>query len=65
MYAVDPGAIFGCVFRFVYIWQENGQQYWAYITFVGPNSIAGYRWTGLFWVYFGLDLKQINEFYCF
>lgn len=62
--AVDPGAIIRCRFRFVYIWQTNGEQYWAFLTFVGRNSAAGYRWFRNRWVYFGIDLRLIASFYC-
>ncbi|WP_438444766.1 hypothetical protein [Gorillibacterium sp. sgz5001074] len=63
--AVNPGAISACRFRYVYIWQSNGDSYWAYLTFVGRNSVAGYRWIGFTWVYFGLDLRFIDQFYCY
>jgi hypothetical protein len=64
-FAVDPGAIRRCMFRFVYIWQRNGDQYWAFLTFVGPRSVAGFRWNGFWWSYFGVDLRQIEQFTCF
>ncbi|PZE20861.1 hypothetical protein CBW46_011155 [Paenibacillus xerothermodurans] len=68
-YAVDPGSIRRCLYRYVYIWQDNGQQYWIYLTFVGRRSIAGYRWHGYgavgVWLYFGLDLRRIDQFACF
>ncbi|MFB6364972.1 hypothetical protein ACFCP7_13010 [Paenibacillus elgii] len=67
-FAVDPGSIWRCRFQYVYIWQTNGQQYWIFLTFVGPNSIAGFRWFGYgpfgYWVYFGLDLNRIEQFFC-
>ncbi|WP_309472246.1 hypothetical protein [Paenibacillus sp. YN15] len=62
--AVDPGSIAACRFRYVYIWQRNGDEYWAYLTFVGRNSVAGFRWIGFTWVYFGLDLRFIDQFVC-
>ncbi|MDF2923658.1 MAG: hypothetical protein K0R57_2572 [Paenibacillaceae bacterium] len=62
--AINPGAIVGCRFRYVYIWQSNGDAYWAYLTFVGRNSVAGFRWTGFNWVYFGLDTRFIDQFTC-
>ncbi|WP_419182270.1 collagen-like protein [Paenibacillus radicis (ex Xue et al. 2023)] len=69
LFAVDPGSISRCLFRNVYIWQDNGDQYWMYLTHVGRNSISGYRWYGFgptgFWLYFGLDLRRINQFTCF
>lgn len=53
-----------CLNRYTYVVPANGQPYWLYTTFVGRRSAAGYRWTGSFWVYFGVDLNQIREFQC-
>lgn len=63
--AVDPGAIRPCRFRFVYLWLDNRQQFWAWLIFVGRQSVAGWRWTGFNWVYFGLDLNRISSFVCY
>lgn len=63
-YAIDPGGIRGCMFRFTYIWLRR-DAFWFYPTFVGRNSIAGYRWSRNRWVYFGIDLDKIQSFQCF
>jgi hypothetical protein len=67
--AVDAGSIRRCVNRYVYIWQNNGDAYWMFLTQVGRNSISGYRWYGYgpvgFWLYFGLDIRRIEQFNCF
>lgn len=63
--AVDPGAIRRCRFRFVYIWLDNRQQFWAWLIFVGRRSVAGWRWTGFNWVYFGVDIDRISSFVCY
>jgi len=63
--AVDPGAIRRCTFRFVFIWPERGRGFWAFLVFVGPRSIAGWRWNGRRWVYFGMDLRRIDSFVCY
>lgn len=63
-YAVDPGAIRPCIYRYVYIWLRNGRQFWAYLVYVGRNSVAGWRWNGFRWVYFGVDLRRIESFVC-
>lgn len=63
--AIDSGAIRRCRFRFVFIWPKNGRGFWAWLTFVGRRSIAGYRWNGRRWVYFGMDLRRIESFYCY
>lgn len=65
IYAVDPGAIRPCTYRFVYIWLRGGVSYWAWLTFVGRESAAGFRWNGYRWVYFGVDLRRIESFTCY
>lgn len=62
--AVDTGSIRPCLFRFTYIWQTNRRSYWTFLTYVGRKSIAGWRWMRFRWVYFGLDLRKIDSFYC-
>ena len=61
-YAVDPGGIARCLFRYTYVWLRGFEQFWFYPTFVGRNSVSRYRWTGFRWVYFGIDLRQIQLF---
>ena len=63
--AVDPGSIRPCRFRFVYIWPERGRPFWMFVTFVGPRSVAGWRWNGFSWSYFGIDINRIDSFMCF
>jgi len=64
-FAVDPGAIAGCLFRNTYVWLNNGSQFWFYPIFVGRTSVAGFRWNGRFWAYTGLSLESIRTFTCF
>jgi len=64
-FAVDPGGIARCLFRYTYVWLRGFEQFWFYPTFVGRNSVSGYRWTGFRWVYFGISLRQIQSFTCF
>lgn len=64
-FAIDPGAIRRCIFRYVYLWLNNGQQFWAWLVFVGPRSVSGWRWIGFRWVFFGIDLDRIESFVCF
>lgn len=65
LFAVDPGGIARCRFRNTYIWLTNGEQFWYYPTFVGRTSVAGWRWFGWRWGYFGIDLRRISSFTCF
>ncbi|WP_163102119.1 transporter [Peribacillus alkalitolerans] len=66
-FAVDPGAMRRCLFRFTYVWLNNGSSFWFYPTFIGRNSVAGFRWRRRQnrWVYFGIDTRQISSFQCF
>ncbi|AKO90942.1 hypothetical protein [Priestia filamentosa] len=64
-FAVDPGGIARCLFNYTYVWLRGAEQFWFYPIFVGRTSVAGYRWTGFNWVYFGIDLRQIQSFTCF
>lgn len=63
-FAVDPGSIRRCLFRFTYIWLRNFQQFWFYPVFIGRTSISGYRWNGFRWMFFGISLRQIESFTC-
>lgn len=65
VYAVDPGAIRPCTYRYVYIWLNTGERFWAWLVFVGRRSAAGWRWTGFRWIYFGVDLRNIESFICY
>ncbi|MBD8003748.1 collagen-like protein [Bacillus norwichensis] len=64
-FAVDPGAIRLCLFRNTFIWLNNGEGFWYYPIFVGPRSVAGFRWNGRFWMIFGVDTRRIISFTCF
>ncbi|MFX3636007.1 MAG: collagen-like protein [Candidatus Pristimantibacillus sp.] len=64
-FAVDPGAIAGCLFRNTYVWLVNRNQFWFYPIFVGRTSVAGFQWNGRFWMYTGLSLQSIQSFTCF
>ncbi|MBZ9622045.1 hypothetical protein G9F71_004120 [Clostridium sp. FP2] len=63
--AIDPGAIRPCIYRFVYIWPRRGNGFWAWLVFVGPRSVAGFRFNRNTWRYFGMDLRDIRSFQCF
>ncbi len=65
VFAVNPGSIRPCLFRYTYIWLNNGEQFWMWPVFIGRNSISGWRWTGFRWVFFGTDLRRIAAFTCF
>ncbi|MCM3711636.1 hypothetical protein M3191_13955 [Sporosarcina luteola] len=67
LFAVDPGAIRGCLFRYTFVWTSRRNGFWYFPTFVGRTSVAGYRWRSSRrrWEYFGIDLNRIDQFTCF
>ena len=64
MRSVDSRAIERCMFTNTYVWLKFGDGFWMYITFVGPRSVAGYRWTRFGWTYTGFDINAIRAFSC-
>lgn len=66
LFAVDPGSLFGCLYRFTWIRLVNGRSFWFYPTFIGRTSVAGYRWQRgrRQWAYTGFDTRQISSFQC-
>ncbi|PID03157.1 hypothetical protein CSV67_06425 [Sporosarcina sp. P2] len=66
MFAVDPGAIAGCLYRFTYVWTSRRNGFWFYPTFVGRQSVAGFQWNSrrFRWEYIGIDLQRIEQFRC-
>lgn len=65
VFAVDPGAIRSCLFRNTFVWLNNGRSFWLFPTFVGRNSVSGFRWNGFMWTFYGTDLRRIASFQCF
>lgn len=66
IYAVDPGSLAGCLYRYTWIRLVNGRSFWFFPTFIGRTSVAGYRWQRRRrnWVYSGFDTRQIASFQC-
>lgn len=64
-FAVDPGAIRRCRYRYTYIWLNNGRSFWFFPTYIGRTSIAGWRYRRNGWTYYGTDLRRIRSFRCF
>lgn len=62
---VSPNSIRMCLFKFTYIWETNGNNYWAFIFDVDRRTVTGLRWFRGRWHYFGLDLRRIASFVCY
>ena len=65
--AIDAGSMKGCLYQNTYVWLINGRSFWFYPTYVGYNSVAGYRWrqSQQRWAYYGTDASEIRSFQCY
>ncbi|MFD4815501.1 hypothetical protein [Peribacillus butanolivorans] len=65
--AIDTGSMKGCLYQNTYVWLINGRSFWFYPTYVGYNSVAGYRWrpSQQRWAYYGTDASEIRSFQCY
>ncbi len=64
-YAVDPGAIRFCLYRFTTVELVTGRRFMFYPIFVGPRSVAGWQYWGRGWRFIGIDLMEIRFFSCY
>ena len=64
-YAVDPGAIRFCLYRFTTVELVNRRRFMFFPVFVGPRSIAGWQYWGNRWRFIGIDLNEIIFFSCY
>ncbi|MFE8700897.1 hypothetical protein ACFYKX_09740 [Cytobacillus sp. FJAT-54145] len=60
-----PGGLNGCLFRNTYIWLRNGNSFWFFPTFVGRNTIIGFQWRGIGWIYNVINPNSVVSFQCF
>lgn len=63
--AVSPNSIRMCLFKFTYIWETNGNNYWAFPFEVDRRTVTGLRWFRGRWHFFGVDLRRIDSFVCY
>ncbi|HWI48868.1 MAG TPA: transporter [Rummeliibacillus sp.] len=57
--------IVDCVYQNTYVWLINGESFWFYPTRVEYGEVSGYRWSGAFWYYFGIDPRFIDAVSCY
>ncbi len=47
----------------VFIWLNNGNQFWFFISYTRPNQLIGQAWNGSQWVNRTLSLPSIWSYY--
>lgn len=63
--AVSPNSIRFCLYKYTYIWEMNGRNYWTFLLNVDRRTASGFRWFRNSWVYWGIDLRRIDSFICY
>lgn len=63
--SISENSIRFCLYKFTYIWERSGRNYWAFLLNVDRRSVSGFRWYGRNWVYFAVDLRRIDAFVCY
>ncbi|TNJ64915.1 transporter [Paenibacillus hemerocallicola] len=53
-----------CLYNYTYVRLWNGESFWYYPTSVEYFEIAGYRWNGVFWLYYVIDPRFISTVSC-
>ncbi len=56
--------IVDCINQYTYVWLWNGDRFWFYPTRVEYGEISGYRWTGTFWAFYGIDPRFVEAVSC-
>ena len=64
LFAVDPGALRGCLYRDTYILLSNRTSCWFHPTYIDNILTSGFRWNGYSWIPWGTDLDRIVSFQC-
>ncbi|EHI99289.1 hypothetical protein CDLVIII_2688 [Clostridium sp. DL-VIII] len=64
-FAVSQNSIKFCLYKYTYIWEVSGRNYWAFLLNVDRRTVSGFRWFRRSWVYFGVDLRRIDSFVCY
>ena len=64
LFAVDPQALRGCLYRDTYILLSNRTSCWFHPTYIDYVSTSGYKWNGAAWIPWGTELERIVSFQC-
>lgn len=54
-----------CLYKYTYIWLNNGISYWVYLTSVNRCYAYGYRWLNNEWVLIKVRICNIESFICY
>ncbi|GAB0171258.1 transporter [Lysinibacillus sp. CTST325] len=64
-FGVGTSGIQSCLFRNTYIWMFNGTGFWFFLTAVGREFIAGFRWSSRSgWRFQTIARRSIRSYEC-
>lgn len=64
-FGVGTSGIQSCLFRNTYIWMLNGTGFWFFLTAVGREFIAGFRWSSRSgWRFQTIARRNIRSYEC-
>lgn len=47
----------------VFLWLNNGNQFWFFIAYTKPNQLIGHAWNGSQWVNRTINLASVWSYY--
>lgn len=64
-FGIGTSGIQSCLFRNTYIWMFNGTGFWFFLTAVGREFIAGFRWSSRSgWRFQTIARRNIRSYEC-
>lgn len=60
-----PMSFWHCLNKYTYVWLINGDNFWFYPTYIGRQTVEGFRWRNGRWTYERYNQRWILFFHCF
>ncbi|MDR0958226.1 MAG: hypothetical protein LBM16_03340 [Clostridiales bacterium] len=61
---IGANSMRSCLGNYAYVWLKSGESFWLYVTYIGRQSIYGYKWTYFGWAYSAVNVFMIRRFFC-
>ncbi|MFC5528200.1 transporter [Cohnella yongneupensis] len=53
-----------CINKDSYVWLRNGESFWFFPVYLQSFGVAGFRWNGVTWVFYGFDPRLVDAVAC-
>ncbi|KZL92642.1 hypothetical protein [Clostridium magnum] len=54
-----------CIFQYVYMYLNNGLEFWSWVNNIVGNNVYGWRWNATNWVPLTMDIENIQGVACY